>query len=153
MTLYSAPDQALLHAAVEQVWGSMLFEAADPWPADLPADFETGLQAHIEIRGGWNGLLLLTCNSDVATQIAGALLGLGPDETVDELDVHDAVGEVLNVVGGSVKGAIAGAMTLGLPGVRPSASPPSSEESLVVSWRGSPVHVQIIPDADRPEGL
>ncbi len=147
MTLYSAPDQALVHAAIEQVWGSMLFEAADPWPSDVAAEFETGLQAHIEIRGGWNGRLVLTCDSDVAAQIAGALLGMGPDEVVDELDVHDAVGEVLNVVGGSVKGAIEGAMTLGLPGVRASASPPASEESLVVSWRGAPVYVQIVPDA------
>lgn len=147
MTLYSAPDQALVHAAIEQVWGSMLFEAADPWPEGVPAEFETGLQAHIEIRGGWNGRLVLTCDSDVATQIAGALLGMGPDDVVDEIDVHDAVGEVLNVVGGSVKGAIDGAMTLGLPGVRASASPSPSEESLVVSWRGAPVHVQIVPDA------
>jgi chemotaxis protein CheX len=150
MTTYSAPDQALVHAAIEQVWGSMLFEPADPWPADVPAEFETGLQAHIEIRGGWNGRLLLTCDSAVAAQIAGALLGTGPAEPVDEPDVHDAVGEVLNVVGGSVKGAIGGSMTLGLPGVRASASPPSCEESLVVSWRGAPVHVQIVPD---PEGV
>jgi len=147
MTINSGPDHALVHAAIEQVWGSMLFEAAEPWPTDVPADFETGLQAHIEIRGGWNGRLVLTCDSVVATQISAALLGMGPDEQVDEIDVHDAVGEVLNVVGGSVKGAIGGAMTLGLPGVRASASPPTSEESLVVSWRGAPVHVQIVPDA------
>ena len=147
MTINSAPDQALVHAALEQVWGSMLFEAADPWPADVPAEFETGLQAHIEIRGGWHGRLRLTCDSAGAAQIAAARLGMGPDEPGDEPDVHDAVGEVLNVVGGSVKGAIGGSMTLGLPGVRASASPPSSEESLVVSWRGAPVYVQIVPDA------
>ena len=147
MTISAAPDQALVLAAIEQVWGSMLFASAEPWPADRPAVFETGVQAQIELRGDWNGRLVLTCDRDVATQIAGAMLGLGPDEELPELDVHDAVGEVLNVVGGSVKGALTGNSALGLPGVTGTTEVPERDGSFVVSWGEAPVYVQIVPDA------
>ncbi|WP_051551338.1 chemotaxis protein CheX [Nocardioides sp. URHA0020] len=147
MTISSAPDQALVLAAIEQVWGSMLFASAEAWPAERAADFGSGVQAHIELRGDWNGRLVLTCDSDVATQIAGAMLGLGPDEELPELDVHDAVGEVLNVVGGSVKGALIGTWALGLPDVSETSEAPSRDDSFVVSWGDAPVYVQILPDA------
>ncbi len=147
MPISSAPDEALVLAAIEQVWGSMLFATAEPWPADRPAVFETGLQAQIELRGEWNGRLVLTCDSVVAHQIAGAMLGLGPEDELEEPDVHDAVGEVLNVVGGSVKGALPGTSALGLPGVAAVTAVPARAESFVVSWGDAPVYVQIVPDA------
>jgi hypothetical protein len=147
MTIAGAPDQALVLAAIEQVWGSMLFATATPWPSERAAEFDTGVQAQIELRGDWNGRLVLTCDSEVASQIAGAMLGLGPEEQLPAPDVHDAVGEVLNVVGGSVKGALAGSSALGLPGVAVTREVPSREESFVVSWGDAPVYVQIVPDA------
>nr|WP_232523239.1 chemotaxis protein CheX [Nocardioides sp. MAH-18] len=125
----------------------MLFASADPWPADRPAEFGSGVQAQIELRGDWNGRLVLTCDRDVAAQIAGAMLGCGPEEVLPDLDVHDAVGEVLNVVGGSVKGALDGVSALGLPGVAPCTAPPAQGECMVVSWRDAPVYVQVVPDA------
>lgn len=147
MTNASAPDNELVLAAIEQVWGSMLFASAEPWPADRPADFASGVQAQIELRGDWNGRLVLTCDSDVAAQIAGAMLGAGPEEVLPDLDVHDAVGEVLNVVGGSVKGALGGVSALGLPGVTQCDEPPAKDECLVFSWGDAPVYVQVVPDA------
>ena len=104
-------------------------------------------QAQIELRGDWNGRLVLTCDSDVAAQIAGAMLGSGPEEVLPPEDVNDAVGEVLNVVGGSVKGALSGVSALGLPGVSACTEPPPAEECLVVAWREGPVYVQVVPDA------
>lgn len=147
MSQFVAPDVALVHAAIEQVWGSMLFSSAEPWPAGVPPVFVTGLQAQIELRGDWNGRLVLTCDSGVAGQIAGAMLGAGPDEALPEDDVHDAVGEVLNVVGGSVKGALGGVMALGLPGVTATSATPTTDDGFVVSWHGAPVFVQVVPDA------
>lgn len=146
MTLAAAPDRALVHAAIEQVWSAMLFTPAEPWPDGVTPEFGTGLQAQIELRGDWNGRLVLTCDGDVAVQIAGAMLGAAADEALPEIDVLDAVGEVLNVVGGSVKGALGGETALGLPGVRPTSVPPAADECLVVSWRGAPVYVQVVPD-------
>jgi chemotaxis protein CheX len=146
MTVGVAPDHALVNAVIEQVWSALLFTPAEPWAEDVPPHFETGLQAQIELRGDWNGRLVLTCDSDVAAQIAGAMLGAEADEALHEDDVHDAVGEVLNVVGGSLKGALGGTMSLGLPGVRQIPSPLGTDDGFVVSWRGAPVLVQVVPD-------
>lgn len=152
MTSASAPDQApdqeLVLAAIQQVWGAMLFATAEPWESGQAPEFETGVQAQIELRGDWNGRLVLTCDSDVATQMAGAMLGADPDEDLPTVDVHDAVGEVLNVVGGSVKGALLGSWTLGLPGVSETSVAPSRDDSFVLSWGSAPVFVQILPDND-----
>ena len=142
----TAPDQALVHAAIEQVWGSMLFTAVEPWPEGTPAVLGDGVQAQIELRGDWNGRIVLTCDSQVAHEIAGAMLGAHPDEQLPQEDVTDAVGEVLNVVGGSVKGALGGIMSLGLPGVTPSAGRASGDGSMIISWRGAPVFVEVVPD-------
>jgi chemotaxis protein CheX len=146
MTIGVAPDQALVHAAFEQVWGAMLFTAIEPWPEGTVPELGSGVQAQIELRGHWNGRIVLTCDAEVATQIAGALLGAPAEEILPDEDVNDAVGEVLNVVGGSVKGALDGAMSLGLPGVAPSSTPPSADRCLVISWHGAPVFVEVVPD-------
>ncbi|GAA4375709.1 chemotaxis protein CheX [Nocardioides caricicola] len=147
MTTGTAPDPALVHAAFEQVWGSMLFTAFEPWPADAVPELGPGVQAQIELRGDWNGRIILTCDTEVATQIAGAMLGAPAEEVLPDDDVHDAVGEVLNVVGGSVKGALGGVMSLGLPGVTEATSPPSPDSSIIISWYGAPVFVEVVPDA------
>lgn len=146
MTVSTGPDEVLVHAAIEQVWGAMLFTAAERWAGDHPPAFETGLRAEIGLRGEWTGRLVLTCDSAVATEIAGAMLGAAPDEPLPLPDVHDAVGEVLNVVGGSVKGALGGSTVLGLPAVTECSEPPSADGCFVVSWRGAPVYVQVLPD-------
>ena len=141
-----APDLELVHAAFEQVWGSMLFTAIEPWPEGVVPEFADGVQAQIELRGDWNGRIVLTCDTEVATQIAGAMLGAPAEEVIPDDDVHDAVGEVLNVVGGSVKGALGGAMALGLPGVTLTSDRPSSGRSMIISWHGAPVFVEVVPD-------
>lgn len=146
MTIGIAPDQALVHAAFEQVWGSMLYTAIEPWPEGVVPEFADGVQAQIELRGDWNGRIVLTCDTEVAAQIAGAMLGAPAEEIIPDEDVNDAVGEVLNVVGGSVKGALGGAMALGLPGVTTSTTPPSADRCIIISWHGAPVFVEVVPD-------
>jgi chemotaxis protein CheX len=146
MTACTAPDQALVHAAIDQVWGSMLYTSAEPWPDGLDTGFSAGVQAQIALHGDWNGRLVLTCDRDVAAQIASAMLGTPAEEELPAVDVCDAVGEVLNVVGGSVKGALRGTTALGLPGVHECSAPPRAEDCFIVSWRGAPVFVQVLSD-------
>lgn len=147
MTVAAAPDDALVLAAVELVWGSMLYAPLEPWPLDRRAGLESGLQAQIELRGEWSGRLVLTCDRVVAGEIAAAMLGTSLTDELPEDDVHDAVGEVLNVVGGSVKGALGGVTALGLPEVIRCADVPVADVAFVIAWNESPVYVQIIPDA------
>lgn len=144
MTTVVAPDAALVSAAIDLVWGSMLFASVEPWPTGLDAAVVDGVRASIELRGDWNGRIALTCGTDVAAAIAAAMIGT----TVAELsrdDVHDALGEVVNVVGGSVKGALGGALSLTLPDVRPDAGAANAAGAFVLGWDGAPLHVQIVP--------
>ena len=143
MSTVVAPDEALVSAAVDLVWGSMLFASVEPWPAGLDAALPDGVQAAIELRGDWNGRLVLTCAAGVAAEIAGAMVGTTADE-LDVEDVHDALGEVVNVVGGSVKGALGGELALGLPDVRPYTGAPTSDGGFVLGWQGAPLHVQVL---------
>jgi hypothetical protein len=147
MTTVVAPDEELVRAAVDLVWSSMLFASVEPWPSGLDAALPDGVRAAIELRGDWNGRLALTCAPDVAAEIAGAMLGAAAAELSVE-DVHDALGEVVNVVGGTVKGALGGELALGLPDVRPSGADPASEGGFVLGWQGAPIHVQVL--AGRP---
>jgi hypothetical protein len=143
MTVTTGPDTGLVQAALEQVWESMLYAVAEPLPEGSDA-LAGALEASITVSGAWNGELRLFCDGDAARQMAATMLGAPQDEELPELDVHDAVGEILNVVGGSVKGALEGESRLGLPQVRPAAQLPDPAECVAVSWRGAPVYVQIL---------
>ena len=143
MTVVGGPDSGLVQAALEQVWESMLYAVAEPVPADAGVPARV-LRASISVSGAWDGELRLFCDADAAHQMAVTMLGAGPDEELPDLDVHDAVGEILNVVGGSVKGALAGESRLGLPQVLAAAALPDPADCVVVSWRGAPVYVQIV---------
>lgn len=143
MTTVVAPDEALVRAAVDLVWSSMLFATVEPWPTGLDAALPDGVQAAIELRGDWNGRLVLTCAADVAAEIAGAMVGTTAGELCVE-DVHDALGEIVNVVGGSVKGALGGELSLGLPDVGPYAGDPTTTGGFVLGWQGAPLHVQVL---------
>ena len=143
MTVTAAPDSGLVQAALEQVWESMLYAVAEPLPAGSDP-LAGALEASITVSGAWDGELRLFCDGDAARQMAATMLGAPHDEELPELDVHDAVGEILNVVGGSVKGALEGESRLGLPQVRPADRLPDPAACVAVSWRGAPVYVQIV---------
>ncbi|GAA1133496.1 chemotaxis protein CheX [Nocardioides aquiterrae] len=151
MTTVVAPDEGLVRAAVDLVWSTMLFATVEPWPSGLDAALADGVRATIELQGDWNGRLALTCPAGLAGEIAGAMIGTAAADLSAE-DVHDALGEVVNVVGGTVKGALGGELALGLPDVRPCAADEATDEAtdggFVLGWNGAPIHVQVL--AGRP---
>lgn len=113
-------DAATLTDIVDFVWQTF---AGEPGPqrvgsptAHEPAD----RFAAISIGGAWTATLLVATTDACAARFAGALLGLAPAD-VDPADLDDAFGELVNVVGGNVKGLVddPGA-TLSLPVVAPS---------------------------------
>lgn len=89
-------------------------------PGEAAARCVPGDGAHfatISIGGNWTATLLAAVSPALVGQFAGALMGLAPDE-LDPADRDDAFGELINVVGGNVKGLVddPGA-TLSLPAV------------------------------------
>src|SRR5262249_23106587 len=72
--------------------------------------------ACIQLTGAWNGAILLDCPADVARRAASIMFSVAPaDATVS--DLQDAVAELVNMIGGNVKGLIPDQCYLSLPAV------------------------------------
>lgn len=146
MSTIVTPDELLLGAVVEQVWSSMLHQPVLPWTAAWPSG-SAGPVASITVDGDWTGSLRLWCTERAAASITHALLKLKPGVEPDAEDVEDALGELVNVVAGSLKGALGGTSQLGLPEVLEGSAPESSAPGvhLTVSWHDDPVLISILP--------
>jgi chemotaxis protein CheX len=138
-------DHDLVLTVVDQVWETLLASPAIPWPGAEPSD-PGGLLAQIALTGDWNGVVRLTCDDATAERIAGRMLQVRDGEELLTEDVHDAIGEVVNVVGGNVKGALGGDTSLGLPQVQPGppTASPATATRCVLDWEGSPVVVEVL---------
>ena len=100
---------------VAEVWESLL-----QLPA-VRADHAFGLQgamtASVAITGDWTGLVTVTLPPTTAAAVTRAMLQVPETDDVSHADVADAVGEVVNVIGGNVKALLQGSTSLGLPRV------------------------------------
>jgi chemotaxis protein CheX len=103
----------VLWSIVAEVWESILEQPAAR--ADHAFNLDDALTAAVTISGDWDGVVTFTCPQPAAVAIARAMLALGPDDEVSDEDVADALGEVVNVVGGQVKSLCPGDNHLGLP--------------------------------------
>lgn len=59
----------------------------------------------ISISGPWNATLLLYCDRTVAIASTASVLGMDPAE-VEQADMRDIMGELANIIGGNLKGAV-----------------------------------------------
>lgn len=74
----------------------------------------------ITFQGNIEGCLSICCGEDCARAIAVNMLALEPDEDIDDDGMMDAMGEVANMVMGSVKTRImdqVGALQVSIPSV------------------------------------
>jgi len=153
-------DDELVRAVVDQVWESLLGAEVLPWYGEGPVA-PAVLQAEVTLTGDWNGLVRIGCAQGAAEGIAAAMLMAGADEVLAAEDVHDAVGEVVNVVGGNVKGALLGDTALGLPRiltgprtgdeVGPATAAAEPVSRCVLDWHGVPVTVEVFTRENEKE--
>lgn len=143
MTTVVEPDLSLLEAVVAQVWTAMLSAESTPWTGALPADY-CGPSARIRVRGDWSAEVVIATTDVGAHSLTRWLLR---GDLVTREDIDDALGEVLNVVAGSLKGALGGSSRLGLPirGTERLVDVVSTPPHLTVSWGGEPVVLAIRP--------
>jgi chemotaxis protein CheX len=129
------------------VWRAFLPESDDVIPIPMVPS-PASLTGTVFISGQWNGLVSLTCSS-VAAVRAAALMFAADLEEVDQGDVLDAVGELVNIVGGNLKGMLPSPTGLSLPSVNEGGLDIDSKagaELLVdvqLAWMNEPVHVAI----------
>ena len=94
----------VLEHATRGVFEMMVFmgvERLDPAGVDHHA--EDSLLGMITFTGEVEGCFGLRLNNASAKAVAASMLGLDADEEVAEQDVHDAIGEIVNMVMGSIK--------------------------------------------------
>ncbi|RNL62665.1 chemotaxis protein CheX [Nocardioides marmoriginsengisoli] len=147
MTVLSAPSLTDVQMVVDEVWGTFLGteEPLVPGPA---GDLEVGWSAAVSITGEWRGLVSVELPGPMAAEVTRRMLGLvdGLDPTSDE-DVADAVGELVNMIGGNVKSLMPGPSTLSLPVVAAGrvARPSDVVEAcrLDAGWGGAPLVVSV----------
>lgn len=98
------------------VWSSMIgieAEPVEPWDL-FPT--EDRITSAVTISGTWNGTVVLDFDMGLARRAAGAMFELEIPEVTDE-ELTDAVGELANMVGGSIKSLLEEPCKLGLPTV------------------------------------
>jgi chemotaxis protein CheX len=112
--LPSAPELAEI---VDQVWASFLDGELVPLPEpDVSRPYGGCLVAWVSIGGDWTGHLSVVCSNAAARAIATDMFQLD-DSEVTTAEVADALGEIANMVGGSVKGMVGANAVLSLPQV------------------------------------
>lgn len=112
------PNESELREVVEQVWSSFLDDALVPELTVSSADrhHSDRIVAWVSISGEWTGHLLVTTSAVGARAIAAGMFQLEPNE-VDTAEIADALGEIANMIGGTVKGVVGAGAALSLPQV------------------------------------
>ncbi|HMK98335.1 MAG TPA: chemotaxis protein CheX [Acidimicrobiales bacterium] len=134
----------------QEIWAALL--ASDGSSPLLPGDLYSGeVIAEVHISGEWNGTVRLSCSQVAARHATAAMFSMGDDE-VTPADVADAIGELVNVVGGNIKGLVEAPSALSLPAVREGGSPaPLGQLELAqevrFSWMAEPVVVGVWAEA------
>jgi chemotaxis protein CheX len=147
MTVQHKPNTEELLSIAEMVWASYLDPAGEhPLVVDpVPGRGVTDVVATVAISGAWDGRVLLSFSPVAARRATAALMGVEVTDEVTDDDVTDSVGELANIIGGSVKSLMPQPTVLSLPAVSHGAFPELGGEvcRLTGTWMGEPVSVAV----------
>lgn len=145
-----------LEAITTEVWTAYLLHDGEPMLPVAARDDEQQdvVHASVGVHGAWSGQVVLEIAPQAAELVARAMLGL---DDVGPADVGDAVGELVNMVGGNVKSVMPSPSTLGLPMVvqgrvtRSAAYEAVEVCSTDLGWAGQTVRVSVWASAQKKE--
>lgn len=113
------------------------------------------LAASVEITGGWSGRVSLDLTATSAEAAAQLMMGR---PVVSATDVVDAVGELVNMIGGNLKGLVPAPSALGLPHVsKGTGALPNGRDAVATCtadflWQGRPVRISVWETSQPSEG-
>ena len=94
----------VLEQATRGIFEMMVFMEVERLdPAQFEHDGGDSLLGTITFSGKIEGCFGFCCNSACAKAVAAGMLGLDPSDEVANQDVNDAIGEIVNMVMGSIK--------------------------------------------------
>lgn len=144
VTVTPGPELADVHAILEEVWRSFLGDEDPLLPADRD-HADPGWSAAVTVSGKWEAMVTVELSAGLADEVTRRMLG-GSELT--EEDIADAVGELVNMIGGNVKSLMPGPSTLSLPMVtsgRVTRGSDTTENCRVdAHWRGLPLAVSVL---------
>lgn len=109
--------------AVMLGWDATFSPTPPPLDAEAPS-LRGCVSIALRDRTDAEMMVAIDCRYRDAVAAAKALLGAEEDEALPASDVEDAFGELVNVIGGNIKGMVADATGLSIPSVQ-----------LIRSWR------------------
>lgn len=105
-----------LFSLTESVWQNILgLELSRDINDDGKID-DRAVISSVQITGDWEGAVTVACSRPHAMELAAAMFQMESTDIDDEM-MRDAMGEIANMTGGSVKGIAPGTNTLTLPTV------------------------------------
>jgi chemotaxis protein CheX len=111
-------DQDKIIEIASTVWSSFLgMTLSAPESSESPIeDGGQTMTATVHISGGWNGSVILSGSTTLARRAAAAMFQIAADDLDDE-EVADAFGELVNTIGGNLKSLLSEPSQLSLPSV------------------------------------
>ncbi len=97
------------------VWDSILHLSIEPEGGPLPEDDRT-MSACVQITGAWRGAVALSCGAEMAAEAATVMFAIA-DGSPEKNDMQDAMGELVNMIGGNIKALLPETCHLSLPSV------------------------------------
>lgn len=109
-------DRGTLHELVDNVWSSMLGLPLRPSLKPYEQNGAGRISSTVSIAGSWEATVVIDLPLSAARTVTATMFEMDEAE-VDESEIHDAVGELVNMIGGNVKGLAEGDCKLSLPTV------------------------------------
>ncbi|MDT0200809.1 chemotaxis protein CheX [Nocardioides sp. AE5] len=147
----TTPEAEDVLAMAGEVWATFLGE--EPLLPAGPAEQAPGWSAAVTVTGAWPGMVVIELSTAAAHAVATRMLGT---PQADEADTTDAVGELVNIVGGNVKSLMPEPSVLSLPVVTTGRiAVPTGQVEVVrldLEWLGEPVALRVHAHDDSTEG-
>ncbi|WP_162599675.1 chemotaxis protein CheX [Nocardioides solisilvae] len=147
----ASPKPTDVRKLTQEVWGTFLGEHG-PLEVGTDLGFAPDWSASVSVKGEWNGVVALEMTTSGAQRLTRSMLGLETSEELVDGDLVDAIGEMVNMIGGNVKGLVRGPCRLSLPLVAAGRFAHGSGQREVVrlgcTWAAEPLAITV--HAGRP---
>jgi chemotaxis protein CheX len=151
MTMTSFSDETVSEITRE-IWSAIIDDSGSLVARRAAGDYGD-LTGSVDISGSWNGTFYLSFSNTAARQAAAKMFDQDPGDLSDA-DISDAVGELINIIGGNLKSLLPPPALLSLPKVTTGLPTPTHlHEAEMVSelrfaWLDEPIVVAVWREPD-----